>query len=543
LLNIKKMAKIKIYIFFLLLAAVTAFGQQKQVRASLDSTRVRIGSQFNLILKTTVDEEAKVNFPEGKNFGKLEVLESYPIDTVESGDKYELVKRYGLTQFDSGNYVVPSLPVLINNKTFNTDSLTIEVANIAVDTLKQKMYDIKPIATAKGESKWWMYLLALVGFAVLGYVIYWDVKRRKKARALPQIYTSPIEKATGELKRLENKQLLQKGAIKDYYSELTDIARNYIEEAVHIPAKESTTGGLMASFREAAAEKKMALSTETFEQLEKVLRHADMVKFAMERPREFEISDDRQIIEQSIVAIDNSFPVTTEEDIRQTEEWKEQQAVKRSKVRRALIIGVSAFLIIGGMAYIGFTKIYTSVQDNIVGHPTRELWEGEWVKSDYGIPPITIETPKVLKRTDLRAQLSKAAQETISDMQMFGYGAMIDNFYVMAGTINYMPGIEISVQAGIDAVIKSWEAQGAKNIITRQETYKNAQGIEGLRVFGSLSQPDVLTKEMRRCRYEILYFGREMGLQQIMIMHDDQDEYGAKIAEKIKRSIRFRTEY
>jgi hypothetical protein len=53
---------------------------------------------------------------------------------------------------------------------------------------------------------------------------------------------------------------------------LTDIARNYIEEAIEIPAMESTTSELIEALRIASMKKKMALSQETIENLEKVLK-------------------------------------------------------------------------------------------------------------------------------------------------------------------------------------------------------------------------------------------------------------------------------
>jgi hypothetical protein len=57
--------------------------------------------------------------------------------------------------------------------------------------------------------------------------------------------------------------------------------------------------------------------------------------------------------------------------------------------------------------YFIATKGFTYVKDNIIGHPTKELLESEWVKSEYGNPSISIETPKVLKRIDLTKSLPK----------------------------------------------------------------------------------------------------------------------------------------
>ena len=91
--------KLKLYIFLFLLSA-TVFGQQKQIETSIDTTKNKIGAEFKLTLKTTVDTKSKVVFPKLKNIGPLEVIKSYPIDTVKKEDRYELIKKYGLTQFD-----------------------------------------------------------------------------------------------------------------------------------------------------------------------------------------------------------------------------------------------------------------------------------------------------------------------------------------------------------------------------------------------------------------------------------------------------------
>ena len=136
-------------------------------------------------------------FPNLKNFGALEVIQSYPIDTIRKNDRYELIKKYGLTQFDSGKYTIPSVKILINKKEYLSDSLKVEVANVKVDTLKQKMYDIKDIvAVNEGIGDWWKYLLALVLLAGIGALIYWYIKKRQKEKIEEEIYKTPIEKAT-----------------------------------------------------------------------------------------------------------------------------------------------------------------------------------------------------------------------------------------------------------------------------------------------------------------------------------------------------------
>ncbi|AWH84340.1 hypothetical protein HYN59_04060 [Flavobacterium album] len=533
------------YTLLLLLTAAATFGQHRPVQASIDSTKIRIGSQFHLILKATANKGEKISFPEGKNFGQLEVLEAFPTDTIEKDAMYELVKKYGLTQFDSGRYEIPKLPVIINNKTYQTNPLTIEVNNIVVDTLKQKMYDIKPVMGATSRSWLWLYIvLGILFWGVVGYYIYkYRQKRRLEPKEIPADNTTPIERVRISLTRLEQEKLLQKGEVKEYYSGLVDIARAYLEETLHIPAMESTTSQLIAAMHEAAARKKMGLDETVYEELEKVLRNADMAKFALSRPSDNVVMQDRERIEQAINVIDKSLPEEVEER-EPTEEEKARMlalAQKKKKRQRTVIIAASCFLLVLGTgAYIGITKGFDYLKDNILGHPTKELLDSEWVKSEYGVPGITIETPKVLKRADISKYVTKEAAKNISQMQMFQYGSLFDNFHIAVATTVFKQKVDINLETAFDATEKSWEAQGASTILVKMEGFKTEHGTEGLRAFGTMFLPDPITKERKKVSYEIIYFKQDQGVQQVIILHEDGDKYAKKIADRIKDSIEFK---
>ncbi len=421
--------KLKLYIVLLLLST-SIFAQQKQVVTSIDTTKNKIGAEFKLTLKTSVDTAAKVIFPKLKNIGALEVIRSYPIDTIKNNDKYELIKKYGLTQFDSGKYSIPSIKIFINTKPFYSDSLKVEVFNVKVDTLKQKMYDIKPISEVASDNSWiWKLLLILLLIAGIGAFIYWYTKKYQKKKIEEEVYKTPIEKATNLLNNLEKKELWQKGEVKAYYSELTDIARNYIEEAIEIPAMESTTSELIQGLRVASLKKKMSLSQETIDNLEKVLKQADLVKFAKSKPLDFEITEDRKKIEKSIVTLDSSIPVVVEnveENLLNELQRQKQVALllkKKRNKRIAIAVGSVLFLIFAVTTFFIATKGFDYVKDNILGHPSKELLEGEWVFSEYGNPGVSLETPKVLLRTDLTKTLPKEGLALIKDMQSFVYGS------------------------------------------------------------------------------------------------------------------------
>lgn len=522
-----------------LLTGVVLFAQNP-LTTSIDSAKIKVGAQANFTIKATVKSKDRVNFPEGKLFGQLEVLESYPVDTVKKGSTYELIKKYGLTQFDSGRYVIPRLPVVINNKTLQSDSLSLEVSNVKVDTLKQKMFDIKPVASQPSSNAWvWWLLGSLVVAGALAYGIWWYVTKRKKQPAkktADERVVSPIEKATEQLQNLERKELIKQGAVKEYYSELADIARMYIEEAIHIPAMESTTTELIEAMHNATQKRKMLLKQETFEQLEQVLRTADMVKFAKSKPLEFKIAQDRSRIETTIVVIDRSIPVNQpEEDT--TQAWLEAkrklEEAKRKRRKRNLIIAAASVAVF----LVAFYFSFTAVRSMLYGETTKEMLEGQWVKSEYGVPGITIETPHVLKRLDAAAIMPKDSYALFKDMAIFGDGKPFGNLYIAVATLNLKEPKELDLGTAIDGVIKNWEATGAKDILVKDEEYRTPDGVNGKRAYGTMGYPDPITKQSIPVHYDIYVFGQQQGLQQVILLYKEGDEYAPKVIERVKNSI------
>ncbi len=530
-------------ILLLLLLTTAVFAQQKQVTTSIDTTKNKIGAEFKLTLKTNVDTLSKVVFPNAKNFGALEVIQSYPIDTIRKDDRYELVKKYGLTQFDSGRYVIPSVKILINKKEYLSDSIQVEVANVQVDTLKQKMYDIKDIVPANESSDWWKYLLILFLIAGIGAFIYWYIKKRQTKKIEEEIYKTPIEKATSLLNNLEKKELWQHGEVKEYYSQLTDIVRNYIEEAIEIPAMESTTSELIEGLKIASQKKKMKLSQETIDNLFVVLKQADLVKFAKSKPLDFEITDDRKKIERAIVTLDKAIPVVVENademllNEMQRQEQLKRELQKKKKARIMTAAGVIVGLVVGIFVYSVITKGFDYVKDNIIGHPSKELLEGEWVKSEYGNPIIRIETPKVLKRVDLTKTLPKEGMALIKEMQSFAYGSFIDNFYIMVSTFSFKQETQMDLSKSLEGSIQMMEAQGGMNMIVKQEDFETNEGIKGLKGYGTFSKINEITKSSTKIYYEILLFSQNGGLQQIILLHEEGDEYANQISERVLNSV------
>ncbi len=528
----------------ILLFSTAVFAQQKQLVTSIDTTKNKIGAEFKLTLKTSVDTLTKVVFPNAKNFGSLEVIRSYAIDTIKKDNRYELVKRYGLTQFDSGKFMIPRIPVLINKKPFYSDSIAVQVSNVVVDTLKQKMFDIKPIAEVRSDNSWiWKLVLILLLFAGIGVFVYWYLKIRQKKKIEEELYKTPIERATNLLNSLEKKELWQKGEVKAYYSELTDITRNYIEEAIDIPAMESTTSELIEGLRAASVKKKMTLSKEIIENLEKVLKQADLVKFAKSRPLDFEITEDRKKIEKAIVTLDKSIPIVVEEEEESMlNELQRQNQLKiqlRKKRNKRIVIAISSVVLLLALTTTFFiaTKGFDFVKDTVLGNASKELLEGEWVSSEYGNPSVKIETPEVLKRTDLTKTLPKDGMALIKEMQSFAYGSFSNSFYVMVSTIKYKKETTVDLSKSIESSLQILESQGAQNMIVKKEDFDTKEGISGIKGYGTFSKIDANNQTSTKIYYEILLFSQEGGLQQILIFHEEGDKYANEISARILNAV------
>ena len=282
--SINKKQAVRLLSLVFCLSSLTSFAQ---ITSEIDSTSIKIGEQITYKIQVEADTTDLVVFPEGQTFQPLEMIESYKVDTTKKDAKYYLVKKYGLTQFDSGQYTIPKQKILIGSRTFFTDSLLVEVNNIEVDTSKQKLYDIKPIiGVKKSPSKWWLYLLiVLVVLGLVAFLLYWFVWREKPLTEEEKIAQLPAyDRAKIALQELDDAGYLKREDVKSYYSDLTLIIRKYLDEKVYERSLESTTDELISRLQLLKEGNQIDLSKDTIKNIESILKRADLVKFAKEQP-------------------------------------------------------------------------------------------------------------------------------------------------------------------------------------------------------------------------------------------------------------------
>ncbi len=526
-------------LFLSLFLVLTSWFSFAQVSASIDSTSIKIGEQITYKIQVKTDTTSLVVFPEGQTFTPLEMIESYKIDTLKQNDTYNLIKRYGLTQFDSGAYTIPRQKIIVGNKTFFTDSLKVEVRNILVDSTKQGLYDIKPIIEVKKPaSQWWKNVLyVLLALGIVSGLLYWFLWRKKPLTEEEKIaLLPPYDRAKLALKQLEGSTYLKQSEYKEYYSELTLIIRKYLDEKVYDHSMESTTDELINRLRLLKEGNQIDLSKDTIKNIEGILRRADLVKFAKSSVDTDLAELDRQTIDAEIDHVKEVLPEPTEEEKLLDEQYKEEleKKKKRKKVIITVVVGVCfVFTILAGFSIkYGFNY----VKDTILGHSSLELLESDWVTSDYGVPPITISTPKVLKRIspELPKDVAKQAQIT-----MFGYGSLIGEFNIVVATskVNTQGDNKIDLKKVVEGNLKTLESKGVQNMVVKDEPFETLNGAEGLKTYGKADFPTGKPGTLHKGNYVILAFNSNNVIQEVMITWKDQDVYAEKIVDRILNSV------
>lgn len=509
-----------------------------QVTSTVDTTSIKIGEQITYHIQVETDTTSLVVFPEGQTFSPLEIIESYKTDTLKNKDRYNLIKKYGLTQFDSGKYTIPRQKIIIGDKTFFTDSVQVEVNNIQIDTT-QGIYGIKPIiAVEKSPSNWWKYvLLTLLIMGVIAFLLYWFIWRKKPLTEAEQIaLLPPYDRAKLALKKLDESQYLEQQNLKDYYSELTFIIRKYLDEKVYDHALESTTDELINRLNLLKEGNQVDLNKEDIKNLESILKRADLVKFAKSAP-DIELAKiDRDTIDIEIDHVKEALPDPTEEEKLLDQKYREALERKKKLKKVWIIVAVSVFLLLATITGFSIKYGFDYVKDTIIGNDSKELLEGNWVTSEYGFPPVSISTPKVLKRMEV--PLSDEVKQQIK-ITVFGYGTLLDEFSVVVNTTTFsqLPEGGIDVEKAIDGSLKTMEAQGVKDLVTLNEKFTTLNGAEGIKTSGTLKVDPLKTGNFVEANYIMLNFASENVLQQIMVTYPENDIYADQMIERILNSI------
>lgn len=285
--NMIRNVKTRLAVLMLVLAAASSsVGAQEILSAKVSKDTILIGDQ--------VEWTSEIRLPKGMTLSidsmsryvvpGVELIGDFRIDTVARKRDYSMIEtKATVTSFDSGSYVLPPLVVYFYRDGETADTMRmpevpLEVTTIPIDTASYQMYDIRPqfrYPVTFGEVFPWAVLLLAVIAAVVFAVYFIRARRRNRpVFSKPEPKDPPHIVALRDLDRIRGEKLWQNGKEKQYYTEITDTLRVYIERRFGVKTIERTSNEILADL----AGKEMSPSD--YESLKDLFGTADLVKFA-----------------------------------------------------------------------------------------------------------------------------------------------------------------------------------------------------------------------------------------------------------------------
>lgn len=286
-------------ILFIASAFTSLRSQDVTVKAQFDTSKIYIGDQifYRIIIDQPKDIHLDIKTLRDTLCKNIEILGVPVTDSaVTPGDRLRIQSKYLITSFDSGFYQVPPVYAEIksgnNIKRFYSEYSPLEVMRVKIapaDTTAKIFDIIKPYKAplTPGEILPWVLLALLAAALVWGIIFLIRKIRKRKTNDEPVKNPDPAHViAFRDLEELKAQQLWQKGEVKLYYSRLTEILRQYLENRFGVFSLEMTTSETLEELVKTGFRK-----DDRYNSLKTILNGSDLVKFAKYKPEPSENED------------------------------------------------------------------------------------------------------------------------------------------------------------------------------------------------------------------------------------------------------------
>ncbi len=302
-----------IHIFFTIVIGICGAQDSRpliEVNSVVDTSHITIGDRITYTLSIDHVDTMRVEKPgEGVHLGQFEIKDYKIYDPVRQEGRILEKFEYVISVFDTGTFVIPPFPVayfptdsLGDYKLIEASAITIYVESVIQDEERQ-LRDVKPPIDIPYDYFLLFSVISsiiLIGALVyLGYRLYLKRKETGYFIKTPEPPRPAHEVALESLEELLKKDFLSDGLIKEFYSDISEIIRRYIEGRYFIPALEETSREILVELNGQDISEEMLLKAK------ESLELSDLVKFAKYKPSDEEnqnvVSWTREFVEGTMV--------------------------------------------------------------------------------------------------------------------------------------------------------------------------------------------------------------------------------------------------
>ena len=260
------------------------------VKAGVDKAVAAIGDKIKYTIFITKDRDIEIEPPRfGQNFGNF-AIKDFGAKRNVFLNKEKISQWYILDTYVTGKTTIPKVTLKYKRKN-SKDWSQIETGEISIEVKSlldkagsnMQMRDIKGPVGLPVLINRYLFLAGVLFFVALGVCAGYLLKKNKEKQAIPKKPAHEI--AYEQLEELRLKDYIRQGKIKEYYTEVSDIIRHYLENRFALRAPEMTTEEFLESARDAAA-----LISEHKNLLKEFLLCSDLVKFARYAPSADEVN-------------------------------------------------------------------------------------------------------------------------------------------------------------------------------------------------------------------------------------------------------------
>lgn len=280
------------------------------VSATIENTTLPIGDQTNLTLQATSSASEQVTFPEfgDELISGIEIVDRSSVQSKKlDNGRVQYSQNLTITSFEDSLFNISPLPFVSGGDTAWSEALTLnvirpfEIQPFEMDSTVADIDTIRDIPERIFKQQefptWWddqwenlkkgknIYLIVLivVVLGLIGWLIYQYVRQRKQVRPEIVILRPADVVALEKLDEISVKRLWQAGRVKEYYTQLTDVVREYIARRFGVSSVEQTSNATLAEMRPI-----LKNNPGLYQQLHDMLTLADLVKFAKWQPTDEE---------------------------------------------------------------------------------------------------------------------------------------------------------------------------------------------------------------------------------------------------------------